>query len=130
MDRAAAAFYEEDGKDLDFYDFEPLPTLPEDEVSPCPTAGPPPPPPRGSQRDPQDPGPRGPGPGCRGSRVQLFSPPLSAEGPGPRATGQQLWAVGVDALQGWARGYRWRDEREALWPQPQPGVPPCRGPRR
>ncbi|CAN0555950.1 unnamed protein product [Rangifer tarandus platyrhynchus] len=30
-DRAAAAFYEEDGKDLDFYDFEPLPTLPEDE---------------------------------------------------------------------------------------------------
>ncbi|KAB0384334.1 hypothetical protein FD755_006251 [Muntiacus reevesi] len=31
MDRAAAAFYEEDGKDLDFYDFEPLPTLPEDE---------------------------------------------------------------------------------------------------
>ncbi|XP_017897166.1 PREDICTED: protein very KIND isoform X2 [Capra hircus] len=31
MDRGAAAFYEEDGKDLDFYDFEPLPTLPEDE---------------------------------------------------------------------------------------------------
>ncbi|XP_043782687.1 kinase non-catalytic C-lobe domain-containing protein 1 isoform X3 [Cervus elaphus] len=31
MDRAAAAFYEGDGKDLDFYDFEPLPTLPEDE---------------------------------------------------------------------------------------------------
>ncbi|XP_055281873.1 kinase non-catalytic C-lobe domain-containing protein 1 [Moschus berezovskii] len=31
MDRAAAAFYEEDSKDLDFYDFEPLPTLPEDE---------------------------------------------------------------------------------------------------
>ncbi|XP_053524501.1 kinase non-catalytic C-lobe domain-containing protein 1 [Artibeus jamaicensis] len=31
MDPAAADFYEEDGKDLDFYDFEPLPTLPEDE---------------------------------------------------------------------------------------------------
>ncbi|XP_059946152.1 kinase non-catalytic C-lobe domain-containing protein 1 [Mesoplodon densirostris] len=31
MDAAAADFYEEDGKDLDFYDFEPLPTLPEDE---------------------------------------------------------------------------------------------------
>nr|XP_040129608.1 kinase non-catalytic C-lobe domain-containing protein 1 isoform X4 [Ictidomys tridecemlineatus] len=27
----AASFYEEEGKDLDFYDFEPLPTLPEDE---------------------------------------------------------------------------------------------------
>ncbi|XP_029057058.1 kinase non-catalytic C-lobe domain-containing protein 1 isoform X1 [Monodon monoceros] len=31
MDPAAADFYQEDGKDLDFYDFEPLPTLPEDE---------------------------------------------------------------------------------------------------
>ncbi|XP_074239243.1 kinase non-catalytic C-lobe domain-containing protein 1 isoform X3 [Saimiri boliviensis] len=31
MDPAAAGLYEEDGKDLDFYDFEPLPTLPEDE---------------------------------------------------------------------------------------------------
>ncbi|XP_006147001.1 kinase non-catalytic C-lobe domain-containing protein 1 isoform X2 [Tupaia chinensis] len=31
MDPAAADFYEEDGKDLDFYDFEPLPTLAEDE---------------------------------------------------------------------------------------------------
>ncbi|XP_054441039.1 kinase non-catalytic C-lobe domain-containing protein 1 [Pteronotus mesoamericanus] len=31
MEPAAADFYEEDGKDLDFYDFEPLPTLPEDE---------------------------------------------------------------------------------------------------
>ncbi|XP_059517625.1 kinase non-catalytic C-lobe domain-containing protein 1 isoform X1 [Myotis daubentonii] len=31
MDPAAADFYEVDGKDLDFYDFEPLPTLPEDE---------------------------------------------------------------------------------------------------
>nr|XP_019583870.1 PREDICTED: protein very KIND isoform X1 [Rhinolophus sinicus] len=31
MDPAAADFYEEDGKDLDFYDFERLPTLPEDE---------------------------------------------------------------------------------------------------
>uniref|UniRef100_A0A8D1V5M2 Kinase non-catalytic C-lobe domain-containing protein 1 n=1 Tax=Sus scrofa TaxID=9823 RepID=A0A8D1V5M2_PIG len=31
MDPAAADFYEEDGKDLDFYDFEPLPTLQEDE---------------------------------------------------------------------------------------------------
>ncbi|XP_017375409.1 kinase non-catalytic C-lobe domain-containing protein 1 isoform X1 [Cebus imitator] len=31
MDTAAADLYEEDGKDLDFYDFEPLPTLPEDE---------------------------------------------------------------------------------------------------
>ncbi|XP_054099505.1 kinase non-catalytic C-lobe domain-containing protein 1 isoform X6 [Callithrix jacchus] len=31
MDPAAADPYEEDGKDLDFYDFEPLPTLPEDE---------------------------------------------------------------------------------------------------
>ncbi|XP_045047589.2 kinase non-catalytic C-lobe domain-containing protein 1 isoform X2 [Desmodus rotundus] len=31
MDPAAADFYEEDGKELDFYDFEPLPTLPEDE---------------------------------------------------------------------------------------------------
>uniref|UniRef100_A0A2K6KYP5 Kinase non-catalytic C-lobe domain-containing protein 1 n=1 Tax=Rhinopithecus bieti TaxID=61621 RepID=A0A2K6KYP5_RHIBE len=31
MDPAAADLYEEDGKDLDFYDFEPLPTLPEDE---------------------------------------------------------------------------------------------------
>lgn len=28
---AAAGFFEDD-KDLDFYDFEPLPTLPEDEV--------------------------------------------------------------------------------------------------
>lgn len=33
MDPASRGFYEEDGKDLDFYDFEPLPTLPEDEVS-------------------------------------------------------------------------------------------------
>uniref|UniRef100_G1QNC1 Kinase non-catalytic C-lobe domain containing 1 n=1 Tax=Nomascus leucogenys TaxID=61853 RepID=G1QNC1_NOMLE len=31
MDPAAADLYEEDGKDLYFYDFEPLPTLPEDE---------------------------------------------------------------------------------------------------
>ncbi|XP_004625614.1 protein very KIND [Octodon degus] len=31
MDPAAPGFYEEDVKDLDFYDFEPLPTLPEDE---------------------------------------------------------------------------------------------------
>ncbi|XP_073934120.1 kinase non-catalytic C-lobe domain-containing protein 1 isoform X2 [Castor canadensis] len=31
MDAPTAGFYEEDGKDLDFYDFEPLPTLPEDE---------------------------------------------------------------------------------------------------
>ncbi|KAH0507930.1 Protein very KIND [Microtus ochrogaster] len=31
MDPASRGFYEEDGKDLDFYDFEPLPTLPEDE---------------------------------------------------------------------------------------------------
>ncbi|XP_003816307.3 kinase non-catalytic C-lobe domain-containing protein 1 isoform X1 [Pan paniscus] len=31
MDPAAADLYEEDGTDLDFYDFEPLPTLPEDE---------------------------------------------------------------------------------------------------
>ncbi|XP_047393842.1 kinase non-catalytic C-lobe domain-containing protein 1 isoform X1 [Sciurus carolinensis] len=31
MDPAAVSLYEEDGKDLDFYDFEPLPTLPEDE---------------------------------------------------------------------------------------------------
>ncbi|XP_033617220.1 kinase non-catalytic C-lobe domain-containing protein 1 isoform X4 [Fukomys damarensis] len=30
-DPAASGFYEEDVKDLDFYDFEPLPTLPEDE---------------------------------------------------------------------------------------------------
>ncbi|KAM6182988.1 kinase non-catalytic C-lobe domain-containing protein 1 [Erethizon dorsatum] len=30
-DPASAGFYEEDVKDLDFYDFEPLPTLPEDE---------------------------------------------------------------------------------------------------
>ncbi|XP_053441626.1 kinase non-catalytic C-lobe domain-containing protein 1 isoform X3 [Nycticebus coucang] len=30
-DPAAADLYEEDGRDLDFYDFEPLPTLPEDE---------------------------------------------------------------------------------------------------
>jgi hypothetical protein len=36
MDAPTAGFYEEDGKDLDFYDFEPLPTLPEDEVSPRP----------------------------------------------------------------------------------------------
>lgn len=43
MDPAAADFYEEDGKDLDFYDFERLPTLPEDEVSPHPNVGPPPP---------------------------------------------------------------------------------------
>lgn len=40
MDPAAADFYEEDGKDLDFYDFERLPTLPEDEVSPHPKVGP------------------------------------------------------------------------------------------
>ena len=97
MDRAAAAFYEEDGKDLDFYDFEPLPTLPEDEVSPHLTVGPPPPPPRGSQRDPQVPGPRGPGPGRRGPR-SCSHRPLPA--------GQQLWAVGADvgALQGGAGG--------------------------
>ncbi|XP_017651113.1 kinase non-catalytic C-lobe domain-containing protein 1 isoform X4 [Nannospalax galili] len=31
VDPASRGFYEEDGKDLDFYDFEPLPTLPEDE---------------------------------------------------------------------------------------------------
>uniref|UniRef100_A0A8C6I5E3 Kinase non-catalytic C-lobe domain (KIND) containing 1 n=1 Tax=Mus spicilegus TaxID=10103 RepID=A0A8C6I5E3_MUSSI len=31
MDPASRGFYEEDGKDFDFYDFEPLPTLPEDE---------------------------------------------------------------------------------------------------
>lgn len=36
MDPTSRSFYEEDGKDLDFYDFEPLPTLPEDEVSPSP----------------------------------------------------------------------------------------------
>uniref|UniRef100_H0XPP0 Kinase non-catalytic C-lobe domain-containing protein 1 n=1 Tax=Otolemur garnettii TaxID=30611 RepID=H0XPP0_OTOGA len=30
-DPAAAGLYEEDSRDLDFYDFEPLPTLPEDE---------------------------------------------------------------------------------------------------
>uniref|UniRef100_G1U4G0 Kinase non-catalytic C-lobe domain containing 1 n=1 Tax=Oryctolagus cuniculus TaxID=9986 RepID=G1U4G0_RABIT len=34
----ASGFCEED-KDLDFYDFEPLPTLPEDEVSPLPAEG-------------------------------------------------------------------------------------------
>lgn len=34
MDAAVADLYEEDGKDLAGYDFEPLPTLPEDEVSP------------------------------------------------------------------------------------------------
>lgn len=44
MDPTSRSFYEEDGKDLDFYDFEPLPTLPEDEVSPsrkptCPGEG-------------------------------------------------------------------------------------------
>lgn len=39
MDPAAADFYEVDGKDLDFYDFEPLPTLPEDEVRPRPHGG-------------------------------------------------------------------------------------------
>ncbi|XP_049711698.1 kinase non-catalytic C-lobe domain-containing protein 1 [Elephas maximus indicus] len=31
LEPAAAGFYEEDGRDLDFYDFEPLPTLLEDE---------------------------------------------------------------------------------------------------
>ncbi|XP_004375047.1 kinase non-catalytic C-lobe domain-containing protein 1 [Trichechus manatus latirostris] len=31
LEPATAGFYEEDGRDLDFYDFEPLPTLPEDE---------------------------------------------------------------------------------------------------
>ncbi|XP_007935069.1 kinase non-catalytic C-lobe domain-containing protein 1 [Orycteropus afer afer] len=31
LEPAAAGFYEEDGRDLDFYDFQPLPTLPEDE---------------------------------------------------------------------------------------------------
>ncbi|XP_006880179.1 PREDICTED: protein very KIND [Elephantulus edwardii] len=31
LERAAAGFCEKDGRDLDFYDFEPLPTLPEDE---------------------------------------------------------------------------------------------------
>lgn len=41
MDPAAADLFE-DRKDLDFYDFEPLPTLPEDEVSPRPKVGPPP----------------------------------------------------------------------------------------
>lgn len=40
MDPAAADLFE-DRKDLDFYDFEPLPTLPEDEVSPPPQGGPP-----------------------------------------------------------------------------------------
>lgn len=85
MDRAAAAFYEGDGKDLDFYDFEPLPTLPEDEVSPFPhRGGPPPPPPRGSQRDPQAPGPRGPGPGCRGPRRCSHLPsPQRGQDPAP-----------------------------------------------
>lgn len=41
VEPAAAGFYEEDVKDLDFYDFEPLPTLPEDEVSPGPAGTPP-----------------------------------------------------------------------------------------
>lgn len=106
MDRAAAAFYEGDGKDLDFYDFEPLPTLPEDEVSPFPhRGGTPTAPTEGFTERP--PGPRPPRARSRlQGTPQVFSPPLPAEGPGPRATGQQLWAVGADALQGWARGYR------------------------
>ncbi|XP_045147273.1 kinase non-catalytic C-lobe domain-containing protein 1 isoform X2 [Echinops telfairi] len=31
LERAARGFYDEDARDLDFYDFQPLPTLPEDE---------------------------------------------------------------------------------------------------
>lgn len=40
MDPTSGNFYQEDGKDLDFYDFEPLPTVTEDEVSPGPVGGP------------------------------------------------------------------------------------------
>ncbi|KAG8517493.1 LOW QUALITY PROTEIN: Kinase non-catalytic C-lobe domain-containing protein 1, partial [Galemys pyrenaicus] len=39
-DPAAAAFYAEDAKDLDFFDFEPLPTVPEDEPTGVPVRGP------------------------------------------------------------------------------------------
>lgn len=80
MDPAAADFYEEDGKDLDFYDFERLPTLPEDEVSPHPKVGPHLTFPDGGVcgefpgRVPPVPPPRGPGRGSRGI-PQLVSPP-------------------------------------------------------
>ena len=57
MDPAAADFYEEDGKDLDFYDFEPLPTLPEDEVSLDARWDPHRSPRRGSRRVPRPPAP-------------------------------------------------------------------------
>lgn len=74
MDPAAADFYEEDGKDLDFYDFEPLPTLQEDEVPP--PWDPHHPPPRGSRRVP---GEKAACPRRSGSRgtPQLFSQPPS-----------------------------------------------------
>ena len=82
MDPAAADFYEEDGKDLDFYDFEPLPTLPEDEVSPRRALGPPPFPTEGFAESPQAPCP-GPGPGSRGI-LKPFSPPAPAFNVSPR----------------------------------------------
>lgn len=63
MDAAAADLYEEDGKDLAGYDFEPLPTLPEDEVSPAPAVGPAFPHLLGRVRGRVPPPPRSPAPG-------------------------------------------------------------------
>lgn len=110
MEPAAADFFEDD-KDLDFYDFEPLPTLPEDEVSP---------PPQGD--------PTFPGVGVRGeSPWRVLPPPAPYPRPGPGAAGltappaalerfsqeQDLWNVaGEDSgwavtLRGWAPGCQW-----------------------
>lgn len=102
MDRGAAAFYEEDGKDLDFYDFEPLPTLPEDEVSPRPTAGLPPPPPRGSQRDPQPPVPAGqvPAAGDPAAVLTAPSPQDSRCGPSVRMSASCRGGPGLQMLGG------------------------------
>lgn len=58
MDAPGAAVLAEEGAGLAGYDFEPLPTLPEDEVSPVPPPPPTPPPGRGPQRPNGAPGPR------------------------------------------------------------------------
>lgn len=74
MEPAVADFFEDD-KDLDFYDFEPLPTLPEDEVSPRPQGN-----------------PTFPGMGVRGESPGRVVPPPQAPAPG-----QVLAAAGLTA---------------------------------
>lgn len=140
MDPAAADFYEEDGKDLDFYDFEPLPTLPEDEVSPRPALGPPPFRTEGFAESPQAPCPRarswqqGDTKALLTSGTSLQRFPPAGTGPGDATWDSSGWAVAeeVGALRGWAPDYRcWGDERGGrLAAGPEHCIPPCGDPRR